>query len=135
MEHFIESPQRMAERADRERRVREERQAEYAASLDLDEPNTDACDEGDFAFPPSYAADVYREERDFDRQRRRRRKAGSAMRLLVLFVLVPVAMVAVFVAAYAVTLILNGAAPEDVLVSLQGIGVRVESLLAGMASA
>ncbi len=118
MELFIESPQRVQERLERERRVLAARQVHAVESLDLDEP--DMTDGASGATPEvgSGAAEVYQAERAYDRRRARRRKLGHALRLLGIVIAVPLAVAAMFFASYALTYILNGATPEEVAQAL-----------------
>ena len=160
MNVFIETPQRAAERLERERRVREERWRAAAqfggtsasqgsgsrrvaggpdSDFDLDE--VPGCESpgasSDVAMgalrgepeAASIAADAYREEKAFDRKRRRRRGLGRVLRMLMLIVLTPLAIVAVFLISYALTCILNGASPEELVPSFENLFARVEGLL------
>lgn len=68
--------------------------------------------------PYSVAQEEYRAERAFDRKRTRLRKVRAALRVLVLAIFVPVLLVAVFAASYAMTFILSGAEPAEVLEAL-----------------
>ena len=77
----------------------------------------------------SIAADAYREEKAFDRKRRRHRGLGRVLRMLMLIVLTPLAIVAVFLISYALTCILNGASPEELVSSFESLFARVEGLL------
>ena len=78
---------------------------------------------------PSIAADAYREEKAFDRKRRRRRACARVLRMLALMVLIPVAIAAVFLVSYALTCILNGASPEELVASFENLFARIEGLL------
>lgn len=126
MELFIESPRRARQCAERERCARVAQRADATACLDLDEPHTD------FGVCPSYAADAYRAEVAYDKRRTAHRKLGHALRLLALIVAIPAALIAVFTASYALTFILNGAGPDEVLAALQELWVRIEDVLAGV---
>lgn len=88
-------------------------------ALDLDEPE-----------PYSIAGEAYRRELAYDRGRVRRRKAMQAVRVLAYIVLAPVAVVAVFIAAYALTYVLNGATPDELLAALRSLALRAEGLVA-----
>ncbi len=68
--------------------------------------------------PYSVAQEEYRAERAFDRRRTRVRKLRAALRTLILLIFVPVLLIAVFTASYAMTFILSGAEPEEVLDAL-----------------
>lgn len=62
----------------------------------------------------SLEQEAYREELAFDRRRQRRRKVLAAVRLLAAVVLVPIALIALFIASYALTCIASGATPAEV---------------------
>lgn len=160
MELFIESPRRAREREERKRRAGTARQAAISDCMDLDEPNMHASTGDDaeaalkghvgrrgFAWSrsgrdgaysestetdsyASCAADAYRAELAYDKKRVFHSKLGHALRLLALVVAVPLAVIAVFVASYALTFILNGASPEEVMLALQGLFANGRDVLA-----
>lgn len=151
MELFIESPRRVREREEWRHRACAERQVAISDCMDLDEPNMHAFTGDDAAAAlkgrfgrrgftwsrsgrygvysestetdsyASCAADAYRAELSYNKKRAFRCKLGHVLRLLSLVVAVPLAVIAVFVASYALTFILNGASPEEVLLALQGL--------------
>lgn len=160
MNVFIETPQRAAERMEREQRLREERwraaarfggasaaqasgtrRVAGASNPDFDLDEVPGCESpgtasdaamGALRGEPeaaSIAADAYREEKAFDRKRQRRRARSRVLRILALMVLVPLAIVAVFLVSYALTCILNGASPEELVASFENLFARVEGLL------
>ena len=49
--------------------------------------------------------------------------------MLALMVLIPVAIAAVFLVSYALTCILNGASPEELVASFENLFARIEGLL------
>ena len=138
MELFIESPQRVQERLERERLALAEQRARTAESFDLDEPDMTDGASGTTPEAVSNAAEVYRAERSYDRRRARKRKMVHALRLLGIVIVVPLAVVAVFFASYALTYILNGAGPEEVaqaLLELIGhIKTTVEQIFSSLAA-
>lgn len=69
--------------------------------------------------PYSIAQEAYAEQLAFDRQRTRRRRGAAIARSLFVLVLVPIFLFAAFVGSYALTCILNGASPQE-LVFLMG---------------
>lgn len=77
----------------------------------------------------SLEQESYREELAFHRGRARRRKLASAAHVACLVVLVPLVLVAVFVASYVLTCIMNGATPDEVAGLLQGLWARVEGFV------
>lgn len=67
----------------------------------------------------STAQEAYRDALAYDAQRSRSRKCWAVVRIAMIAVLTPVALVLLFLAAYATTCIVNGATPEE-LVGLMG---------------
>lgn len=94
-----------------------------ACDFDLDEPE-----------PYATAAHAYVEELAFDRRRARRRKVARAARFTLACVAIPMAAVVVFVVAYALTFILNGATPQQVADTLIDLARHIESLLMEVAA-
>lgn len=68
--------------------------------------------------PHSVAYEEYQAELAFDRRRVRRRRLLAVLRTLALIMAVPVLLVAVFIASYALTFVLSGASPEEVVEAL-----------------
>lgn len=68
--------------------------------------------------PHPVACEEYQAELAFDRKRVRRRKLMTVLRTIALIFAVPVLLVAVFIASYALTFVLSGASPEEVLEAL-----------------
>lgn len=66
--------------------------------------------------PYSIAQETYTEQLAFDRRRMRRRRGAAAARVLLVVILVPVLLFAAFVGSYALTCILNGASPQELVV-------------------
>lgn len=62
---------------------------------------------------PTVTHDAYAAERAYDAARRRRAKVASAVRVVAAVVLAPVLLFAVFLVAYALTCVLNGASPDE----------------------
>lgn len=82
--------------------------------------------------PYSVAQESYREELAFHRERARRRKLAAAARVLGLALLIPLALVAVFVGSYVLTCVVNGASPDEVLELVQTMPQRIESFVRTM---
>lgn len=80
--------------------------ASKAAGTALDDP------------PRSIAYEGYQAELSFDRRRVRRRRVMTVLRTLMLVLAVPVLLVTVFIASYALTFVLSGAGPEEVAEAL-----------------
>ena len=148
MNLFIDTPQRSAERLERERELRAVRQREAvrrvadapAHDFDLDEvPGCESTCSGaasaaadgrrEAPEPMSVAADAYREDKAFDRRRRRRRAWMRALRVFGLIILMPIVLVAVFLVSYALTCILNGATPDELAASFADLFARAEGVL------
>lgn len=85
--------------------------------------------------PYSIAQESYRAELAYDRKRARSHKASRILRVVALVVLVPVLLVAVFLASYALTCILNGATPEDLAQLMGSLFARIEGAAGGVARA
>lgn len=77
--------------------------------------------------PENYSVqqDSYAQELAFDKRRARRRRVGQRLRTLAMIVLIPLGLVAIFLASYALTCILNGASPNEVLQHLAALGQRL----------
>lgn len=75
--------------------------------------------------PLTVAEDAYRAERAYDVRRTRRRRITEVLRVLASIVAVPVIVAVVFVASYALTCVLDGASPEELVAALQALFERV----------
>lgn len=82
--------------------------------------------------PYSVAQESYREELSFHRERARRRKLAAVARVLGFALLIPLALVAVFVGSYVLTCVVNGASPDEVLELVQTMPQRIESFVRTM---
>lgn len=85
-----------------QRETRQEAPREFSAPASAEEPY-------------SIAQEAYRQELDYDRKRVRGRCRKTVVRVLLTIVLVPILLFAAFVASYALTCVLNGATPEELL--------------------
>ena len=94
-----------------------------ACDFDLDEPE-----------PYDVATNAYVEELAFDRKRTRGRRLARTARFIFGCVAVPLAAVFVFVVAYALTFILNGATPQQVADAMADLAMRIEALLIEVAA-
>lgn len=72
---------------------------------------------------------AYRCEKAYDARRRRRRAALAVLRTVLTIALVPVAVAIVFVGSYAVTCILDGATPEELVQALLDLLEQVKSIV------
>lgn len=81
--------------------------------------------------PEAYSVqqDSYAQELAFDKRRARRRRVGQRLRILAMIVLIPLGLAAIFLASYALTCILNGASPNEVLQHLSVLGQRLGDVI------
>lgn len=77
----------------------------------------------------SLQQESYRAELAFDKKRARRRKVLAVVRALALCIVVPVGLIAVFLASYVLTCIINGATPAEVVELLAGLAERVRGFV------
>lgn len=78
--------------------------------------------------PYSSAQETYAAEVAYARSRHRRRKLAVIARALLLVILMPVLFVAVFLVSYAVTCVLNGSSPEQVVELMGAMFLRLKGL-------
>ena len=81
--------------------------------------------------PEAYSVqqDSYAQELAFDKRRARRRRVGQRLRTLAMIVLIPLGLAAIFLVSYALTCILNGASPNEVLQHLSALGQRLGDVI------
>lgn len=84
--------------------------------------------------PYSIAQESYAAELDYNRKRHRARRRRAILRVLLVIILVPVVLFAAFVAAYALTCVLNGATPEEFLQLMSSLFDRMGTLASAIAS-
>ncbi len=127
MDLFLETPQQQAERMLRQQQRLMEMQMQGAA---VRSPAQNAAPAGEAA-PEAYSVqqDSYAQELAFDRRRARRRRWAQRLRTLAMIVLIPLGLVAIFLASYALTCILNGASPSEVLEHLAALGQRLGDVI------
>ena len=120
MDLFLETPQQQAERMLRQQQRLMEMQMQGAA---VQPPAQNAAPAGEAA-PEAYSVqqDSYAQELAFDKRRARRRRWAQRLRTLAMIVLIPLGLAAIFLASYALTCILNGASPSEVLEHLAALG-------------
>lgn len=123
MDLFLETPQQQAERMLRQQQRLMEMQMQGAA---VQPPAQTAAPAGEAA-PEAYSVqqDSYAQELAFDKRRARRRRWAQRLRTLAMIVLIPLGLAAIFLASYALTCILNGASPSEVLEHLAALGQRL----------
>ena len=146
MDLFLETPQQKADRILRQQQQLFEMGASGAAGAPVnavpDPRDTSRVDgsvlfggaaheqapaQRDGARPQEYSLEqeTYRRELDYDRARQRRRKVFGKLKVLALAVLVPLGLAVIFLVSYALTCILNGATPEEVVQHLAALGQRL----------
>ena len=127
MDLFLETPQQQAERMLRQQQRLMEMQMQGAA---VRSPAQNAAPAGEAA-PEAYSVqqDSYAQELAFDRRRARRRRWAQRLRTLAMIVLIPLGLAAIFLASYALTCILNGASPSEVLEHLAALGQRLGDVI------
>lgn len=127
MDLFLETPQQQAERMLRQQQRLMEMQMQGAA---VRSPAQNAAPAGEAA-PEAYSVqqDSYAQELAFDRRRARRRRWAQRLRTLAMIVLIPLGLVAIFLVSYALTCILNGASPSEVLEHLAALGQRLGDVI------
>lgn len=142
MDLFLETPQQKAERLLRQQErlfEMQQRAAQDGASAPAPGGDSEMFDTGHgFAAASKEASraqdysvqqDEYRRELDYDRERARRRRVGQWLHTLLMIVLVPLGLAAIFIASYALTCILNGASPSEVVQHFQALGQRIGDLI------
>lgn len=127
MDLFLETPQQQAERMLRQQQRLMEMQMRGAAAQP---PAQNATPAGESA-PEAYSVqqDSYAQELAFDKRRARRRRVGQRLRTLAMIVLIPLGLAAIFLVSYALTCILNGASPGEVLQHLSALGQRLGDVI------
>ena len=85
------------------------------------------CDSAPEAY--SVQQDSYAQELAFDKRRARRRRWAQRLRTLAMIVLIPMGLATIFLASYALTCILNGASPSEVLQHLSALGQRLGDVI------
>ena len=135
MNLFIESPtQREVRRAcaravpdEARRRLYAVPRAEDTASLRIEESASGGTsrDSGRPDGSYSVAQESYQEELAYLHRRTRRSRAFAVLRVVSLIVLVPLALVALFLLAYVLTCIMDGASPEEVVELVSALLTRL----------
>lgn len=129
MDLFLETPQQQAERMLRQQQRLMEMQMQGAVTQPVAQ-NT-ASEMASAPAPETYSVqqDSCAQELAFDKRRARRRRLGQRLRTLAMIVLIPLGLVAIFLASYALTCILNGASPNEVLQHLAALGQRLGDVI------
>ena len=127
MDLFLETPQQQAERMLRQQQRLMEMQMQGAAAQPPAQNATPAVESAPEAY--SVQQDSYAQELAFDKRRARRRRVGQRLRTLAMIVLIPLGLAAIFLVSYALTCILNGASPGEVLQHLSALGQRLGDVI------
>lgn len=127
MDLFLETPQQQAERMLRQQQRLMEMQMQGAAVQPPAQNASRAVSSAGAAAPEAYSIqqDSYAQELAFDKRRARRRRWVQRLRTLAMIVLTPLGLAAIFLVSYALTCILNGASPSEVLEHLAALGQRL----------
>lgn len=125
MDLFLETPQQQAERM-----LRQQQRLIEMQGAAVQPPAQNAAPAGEAA-PEAYSVqqDSYAQELAFDKRRVRRRRWAQRLRTLAMIVLIPLGLAAIFLASYALTCILNGASPNEVLRHLAALGQRLGDVI------
>lgn len=131
MDLFLETPQQQAERMLRQQQRLMEMQMQGVAAQPPAQNVTPAVSPAGGSAPENYSIqqDSYAQELAFDKRRARRRRVGQRLRTLAMIVLIPLGLAAIFLVSYALTCILNGASPGEVLQHLSALGQRLGDVI------
>ena len=132
MDLFLETPQQQAERMLRQQQRLMEMQMQGVAVQPRAQNAAPPVSPAGGSAPENYSVqqDSYAQELAFDKRRSRRRRWGQRLRTLAMIVLIPLGLAAIFLASYALTCILNGASPNEVLEHLAALGQRLGDVAA-----
>ncbi len=127
MDLFLETPQQQAERMLRQQQRLMEMQMQGAAVQPPAQNAAPAVSSAGEVDPGAYSVqqDSYAQELAFDKRRARRRRWAQRLHTLAMIVLIPLGLAAIFLASYALTCILNGASPSEVLEHSAALGQRL----------
>ena len=127
MDLFLETPQQQAERMLRQQQRLMEMQMQGVAVQPPAQNAAPAVSSAGEVDPGAYSVqqDSYAQELAFDKRRARHRRWAQRLRTLAMIVLTPLGLAAIFLASYALTCILNGASPSEVLKHLAALGQRL----------
>ena len=132
MDLFLETPQQQAERMLRQQQRLMEMQMQGVAVQPRAQNAAPPVSPAGGSAPENYSVqqDSHAQELAFDKRRSRRRRWGQRLRTLAMIVLIPLGLAAIFLASYALTCILNGASPSEVLEHLAALGQRLGDVAA-----
>ena len=131
MDLFLETPQQQAERMSRQQQRLMEMQMQGAAAQPPAQNAVPTASPAGEAAPEAYSVqqDSYTQELAFDKRRARHRRWAQRLRTLAMIVLIPLGLAAIFLVSYALTCILNGASPNEVLQHLAALGQRLGDVI------
>ena len=129
MDLFLETPQQQAERMLRQQQRLMEMQMQGVTAQPV--AQNAAPEPASAPAPETYSVqqDSYAQELAFDKRRARHRRMGQRLRTLAMIVLIPLGLAAIFLVSYALTCILNGASPSEVLQHLSALGQRLGDVI------
>ena len=129
MDLFLENPQQQAERMLRQQQRLMEMQMQGVTAQPV--AQNAAPEPASAPAPETYSVqqDSYAQELAFDKRRARHRRMGQRLRTLAMIVLIPLGLAAIFLVSYALTCILNGASPSEVLQHLSALGQRLGDVI------
>lgn len=132
MDLFLETPQQQAERMLRQQQRLMEMQMQGVAAQPPAQNVAPAVSSAGEVDPGVYSVqqDSYAQELAFDKRRTRHRRVGQRLRTLAMIMLIPLGLAAIFLVSYALTCILNGASPNEVLQHLAALGQRLGDVVA-----
>ena len=130
MDLFLETPQQQAERMLRQQQRLMEMQMQGVVTQPV--AQNAAPEVASAPAPETYSVqqDSYAQELAFDKRRTRHRRVGQRLHTLAMIVLIPLGLAAIFLVSYALTCILNGASPSEVLQHLSALGQRLGDVVA-----
>ena len=129
MDLFLETPQQQAERMLRQQQRLMEMQMQGVVTQPVAQNAAPEMASAPASEAYSVQQDSYAQELAFDKHRARRRRLGQRLRTLAMIVLIPLGLAAIFLASYALTCILNGASPNEVLQHLSALGQRLGDVI------
>ena len=135
MDLFLETPQQQAERMLRQQQRLMEMQMQGATAQPVAQnaapAAVPAAAPGRESAPEAYSVQQasYAQELAFDKRRVRHRRLAQRLRTLAMIVLIPLGLAAIFLVSYALTCILNGASPNEVLQHLAALGQRLGDVI------
>ena len=129
MDLFLETPQQQSERMLRQQQRLMEMQMQGVTAQPV--AQNAAPEPASAPAPETYSVqqDSYAQELAFDKRRAHRRRWSQRLRTLAMIVLIPLGLAAIFWASYALTCILNGASPSEVLQHLSALGQRLGDVI------